>query len=411
MAAAGAADRVTFREVLLVGEFRAMWLAELMSFTGDQFARVALVVLVFDRTASAALAGLTYALTFIPSVAGALVLSHIADRRSRREVVFVLDGVRVLLAAIMAIPALDLLWLCVLVSAMSFVSGPYGAAQLALLRDLLSAEQYPVGTALRQITVQAAQVAGFAAGGFLSAALSPQVCLMINALTFAASALVMRVGVRPRPAPESSSPSGRSVVSAVSLVWCEPRRRAIFAMTFLGVFYVVPEGIAVSYVDELGLGPGAVGIVLASCSAGAVLGLPLFSRFVTPDRQRIALAVVCPATGLPLVLAPFSGGVQGAMTLFALSGAFWAALVVMSVSFLAQLLPDASRATGMGVAASLNITVQGLGIGLAGVVADAVSPSWVIAAAGVISIPAASLLSALWLRSTRPLATAGPPAA
>ncbi|MEV6712752.1 MFS transporter [Lentzea sp. NPDC051208] len=400
MAAVEGANEATFREVLAVGEFRAMWLAEMLSFAGDQFARVALVVLVFDHTNSAAIAGLTYALTLVPSVIGALTLSQLADRRSRRQVIVFVDALRALVVAVMVIPGIGLSWLCVLVSALSFVGGPYGAAQLALLRDLLGAERYPVGMTLRQITAQAAQIAGFAAGGFLSAALSPQICLAVNALTFAVSALVMRLCIRSRPVSESLSSTGSPVTTGVRLVWQDPRRRAIFAMTFLGLFYVVPEGIAVSYVNEMGYRPEFVGIVLASCGVGAVILLPLFAWFVAPDRQRVALPILCLTTGLPLVLVPFCRELYSAMALFAVSGALWAASVVMSASFLAKLLPDDHRSRGMGIASSMNVTAQGLGIGLAGIGAEAVTASWAIAIAGAISVPAALWSSILWLKST-----------
>lgn len=69
-----------FGEVLRVPEFRAMLLAELFSIVGDQLARVALALLVFQRTDSAALTALTYALTFVPSVLGGALLSGLADR-------------------------------------------------------------------------------------------------------------------------------------------------------------------------------------------------------------------------------------------------------------------------------------------------------------------------------------------
>ena len=48
----GAAARATFRDVFGVAEFRAMWLAQVLSVTGDQLARVALTVLVYGRTAN-----------------------------------------------------------------------------------------------------------------------------------------------------------------------------------------------------------------------------------------------------------------------------------------------------------------------------------------------------------------------
>ena len=67
-------ERVTFGSVLAVSEFRAMWAAELLSIAGDQLARVALSILVFQRTDSAFLTGLTYALTFVPALAGGIAL-------------------------------------------------------------------------------------------------------------------------------------------------------------------------------------------------------------------------------------------------------------------------------------------------------------------------------------------------
>jgi len=59
------ADRTTFRAVFAVREFRALWAAEALSQAGDQVARVALAVLVYGATESAALAGLTYALLYV----------------------------------------------------------------------------------------------------------------------------------------------------------------------------------------------------------------------------------------------------------------------------------------------------------------------------------------------------------
>ena len=98
--------RVTFRSVFAVGEFRALWSAEALSQIGDQLARVALAVLVFDRTDSALLTGLTYALTMAPAFLGGIFLSGIADRLPRREVMVAADIARALLIGAVAIPGM-----------------------------------------------------------------------------------------------------------------------------------------------------------------------------------------------------------------------------------------------------------------------------------------------------------------
>lgn len=44
--------RSSYREVFAIGEFRALWSAQVPSFAGDQFAQVAIAILVYGRTRS-----------------------------------------------------------------------------------------------------------------------------------------------------------------------------------------------------------------------------------------------------------------------------------------------------------------------------------------------------------------------
>src|SRR4051812_20415917 len=154
-----------FADVLRVREFRALWLAEGLSVGGDQVARVALALVVFARTNSAALTALTYALTFVPAVLGGVLLSGLADRYPRRAVIVATDVVRGLLAAAMAVPGLPLWLLWGLVGVLTLASAPFKAAQLALLPDVLPGPLFQAGMGLRQIPLQAVQVAGRGAAG------------------------------------------------------------------------------------------------------------------------------------------------------------------------------------------------------------------------------------------------------
>src|SRR5882762_9413336 len=95
-------------DALRHGEFRALCCAEGISVIGDQLARVALALLVFDRTSSAVLTALAYALTLVPAVLGGWLLSGLADRYPRRRVIILADLVRAGLAASMAIPGMPL---------------------------------------------------------------------------------------------------------------------------------------------------------------------------------------------------------------------------------------------------------------------------------------------------------------
>src|SRR5260370_5561093 len=81
-----APPKATFGAVFAIGEFRALWLAQILSVAGDQLARVALTVLVYDRTRSALLAAATYAASIVPTFLGGVMLGSLADRRPRPEV-------------------------------------------------------------------------------------------------------------------------------------------------------------------------------------------------------------------------------------------------------------------------------------------------------------------------------------
>jgi len=71
--------RSSYREVFAIGEFRALWSAQVLSFAGDQFAQVAIAILVYGRTHSPFLTALAYALTYLPPIAGGPLLSGLAD--------------------------------------------------------------------------------------------------------------------------------------------------------------------------------------------------------------------------------------------------------------------------------------------------------------------------------------------
>src|SRR3954447_4596585 len=88
-------------------EFRAIWMTRGLSLVGDQLARVALAVLVFQRTGSAALTGLAYAATFLPYLAGP-VIAGTADRRSRKGILVALDLARAGAVGAMALPGVPL---------------------------------------------------------------------------------------------------------------------------------------------------------------------------------------------------------------------------------------------------------------------------------------------------------------
>ena len=244
-------DRVTFREVFGIAEFRALWFGELLSIAGDQLARVALSILVFTGTNSATLTGLTYALTYAPSLLGGIFLTGFADRFPRRSVMVLVDLLRAGLILLVALPGMPFWLMCVLVGGVSLVNPPFKASQLALLPQVLEGDRFVVGMGIRSMTVQSAQLLGFAGGGALLIAVDPHVALIIDAATFVLSALFVRFGVQARPAAATGEQrksffatlggGGRTAFASSPL-------RTLVLFTWLMGLLPVYEGIAAPYV-------------------------------------------------------------------------------------------------------------------------------------------------------------------
>src|SRR6266566_490492 len=207
----------TFRDVFAVAEFRALWMAQLLSVIGDQLARVALTVLVYDRTRSALLAAVTFVASIVPTFIGGITLAWLADRHPRRRVMIACDLIRCALVLVMAIPGMPLAGMVALLFLVTLVGAPFLSARAAIMPDLLAGDRYVVGTAVTLTTFQFAQVVGFAAGGTLVGFFGTRISLVIDGATFAASALILRgwVGSRPVPGTLARRGSERSRLSGI----------------------------------------------------------------------------------------------------------------------------------------------------------------------------------------------------
>jgi MFS family permease len=357
-----------------VREFRAMWAAEALSQAGDQIARVALSVLVYEQTASAGLTGLTYGLTYLPTLIGGTFLARLGDRYPRRTVMIVCDVLRALVAALMALPGMPLFWLCALLVVLTVAGGPFRAAQLALLPTVLTPrDRYLAGLAIRNITIQSAQVAGFGGGGLVIAVVGTSWGLGINALTFAVSAAFVWLGVRSRPATaNSAAPRGwwsRWFGDGAHAMRATAGVGTLFALKMLAGIHVMPEGLAAPYADQLAAGTAAVGLILASDPIGSVVGAWVYARWA-PQRHRPALVGwLAVGAGVPLVFLFSSPALPVSMALVALSGTLSTPYHMQATAMITLAVPDDVRAQVSGLTSTALVTVQGVGIVLAGVVA------------------------------------------
>jgi MFS family permease len=397
--------RATFRDVFAVREFRALWLSEVLSVTGDRLALVALTLLVYDRTKSPLLAGAAYAAGYLPWIIGGLFLADLADRRPRRQVMVGCDVIRAVLVAAMVVPHVPLIALVGLLFATTMFAPPFDSARASITPDILQGERYVLGTAVISTTFLAGQVVGAAGGGVAVAFVGVRSSLAIDTATFVLSGLVVGLGTRARPAAakeEAVQPSPWArMQGGVQLVFHDRGLQTLLLFGWLVVFYTIPEGIAAPYAARLGGGSIATGLVLASTVLATTVVTPLFTRFVRP-RQRIDLmgplaVLTCGTLGLT-ALRP---GLAASLVIFSLSATFGVYQLAANTAFVVR-VPNERRAQAIGIANAGVVVGQGAAFVAAGAAAEVMSPAAVIAVAGGVGAVIAVLLTRRWRHVSPP---------
>jgi predicted MFS family arabinose efflux permease len=384
-----APSAVTFRSLFASRDFAVLYLAGTQSQVGDQLARVALSILVFTRTGSGLATAATYALTYLPAVIGGVVLTGLADVHPRRALLVVCDLLRAALYVLMALPGTPLLVVCALLVVAVLTNSPYNAAEPAMVADLFQGDRYTAALGLRTATVQAAQLLGFAVGGVIVAATGPRPALLIDAITFAASGLMLRFGLRYRPAAVAEARHGLAQLKVgLRTVGRNRRLRVLLALAWLALFWIVPEGLAAPYAATHGNGAAAVGILLAASPAGNLIGVLILTRWVPAARRPALLPVLTVGAGLPLLACGFGPDVPLAAVLWGLSGMCTAYLVLIVSEFVA-IVPAKVRGQAIGLASSGLLAAQGIGLLLGG----AIAAIWAVGPAIAVTGTAGSVLA------------------
>jgi MFS family permease len=391
--------RSSYREVFAIAEFRALWTAQVLSFAGDQFAQVAIAILVYRRTHSPFLTALAYALTYLPPIAGGPLLSGLADLFPRRRVMIVCDVLRIGTVGLMAIPGMPFAALCTLLFCTVLTGAPFSSARAALLPDVLPGDTFVLGSAIGNISFQASQILGFVAGAAVVAVVDPYRTLGLDAVSFGISALIVAAGVRPRPLPgreEAARPSLWAVsADGIRIVVRSRVLLTLLLFGWLAGFYIVPEGLAAPYAHSLHGSTLTVGLLMAAMPLGMVAGAFLLGRIAAPSTRMRMMGWLAMLSCIPLIGSAWNPPLWAVLLLWALAGAGGAYQLAAAAAFVQALQPE-TRARAFGLAQSGLYAVQGLGILVGGAAAEAIGAPLAVGLAGLIGLTAAAMLAVSW---------------
>ncbi|MEJ2855344.1 MULTISPECIES: MFS transporter [unclassified Saccharothrix] len=367
----------------------------LLSFAGFAAAQtiggLALGTLVFRATGSPFLSAMSMFGPQLAQLVGGMVLLSAADRVPPRAI---LTGLGLAFAAVTAVLALPLpLWAVFAVLLLQgLIASLGGGVRGGLLTEILSKDGYVLGRSVYNMLWGLVQVTGFATGGVLLTVLSPRTCLLLAAALYALSALVTRLGLTARPPRAKGRPSVSATWRTNTLLLSSRPR----VLTYLGLW--VPNGLVVGG-DSLyvSYAPHAAGTLYACGALGMFAGDLAVGRLVPPAlRPRLAtpLRLLLAAPYLFFVLQP--GVVLSAVAVTVASVGFAASLVLQER--LMSLTPDDLAGQALGLHGTGMVAFQGVGVLLAGTLAQLTTPGTAITLMAAASVAVTLTLAALGRR-------------
>jgi len=368
------AGRVGLRPPALLREsttFRRYWGAHTVSMFGDQISMLALpLVAVLTLDASAAQMGYLTALALAPNLLLSLHAGVWVDRSGRRRRVMIgADIGRALLLLSVplayAIGSLTFTQLLIVAFGAGSLSVLFGVSDASLFVSIVPRERFVEGSSLINGSRAFSFVAGPSAAGLLVRALSAPAALVADALTFLCSALLLGRIAPQEPPPDTEGGGMRTGIRFV--IGSAVVRPTLLATATINFFNFVFWALFVLYATRsLGVGAGALGLVLGVGAVGGLIG----SVVATPISQAIGLgpclAVGCVLFPAPLLLVPLaSGSERTILTMLALaefgSGFGVMLLDISSGAIFAAVIPPELRSRVAGAYMFANYGVRVLG--------------------------------------------------
>jgi MFS family permease len=314
--------------------FRQLWLGQVVSQLGDWFNTIALYTIILNLTGSGRDVGLLLVARFVPSFIFGPVSGVIADRFSRRSIMIISDVLRALVVlGFLFVRRADQLWIIYVLTVVQLaLSTFFEPAKTAVIPSVVSDRELVPANAIASVTWSVMLTLGAAIGGAITGLFGTDVAFVLDALTFAVSALLIaRVRIPKRePRQKEKLTVGRALgitetIEGARYVKNRPRILALLLvkpawglgggiLTLLAVFgeRIFPVGKSAAT---------GIGVLFAARGIGTAVGPIVARRFAGEGTKAMQAAI-----GISFLI----GGVF--YILFGRSQSFAFALIVLGIA-------------------------------------------------------------------------------
>jgi MFS family permease len=390
--------------VLRQSNFTLLWVAQLISMTGDLFLFIALPFHIYRVTGSSLATGLMFICQTLPGLLFGSIAGVFADRLDRKYTMVVADLSRAILLCIIpiAVRSSDLLWLIyVAVFLETAISQFFSSAKNAVIPDLVNRDDLIAANSLVALSSGFATVVGPSIGGVLLFVLGFNGLVILDVVSYLGSALMIslvRISHKPVKFQEldKAQTTIKSELKTFQNNLVEGFRfirgsKLISTVLLMSMFATLARGLLsvllVIFVEKV-LRGGEIefGLVVTAQAAGGICGSLItgfISKWISSNNFLIIGAGGAGLTLLTIVNLP--------ILWLVLLGMFVAGLLLIGWTINEELLmqktiPNQYRGRVFGTFGSLDALMSLFGMGAASVLNDIVGVTPLLNLAGILFV-------------------------
>lgn len=354
----------TMRGALRHRGFRRLLAGLAVSQAGDWLYNVALLAFVYERTHSAGWLAATTAARVVPLVVLGPLGGVIADRFDRQYVMVVSDLARAVLMlglGVVALAGLPVVLAPVLAGLATAAAAPYPPSAAASTPRLVPDTDLAGANAARAVVGMGAVAAGPVVGAVLLLLGPPSTAFLVNAATFAVSAVaVLTIPAGPAFAPARAAGDRNGVLADIVLGARALRShpvavRLVGADVVCSVVYGMQTVLLLLLSRRLGFGDAGYGYVLAGLGVGGIAGTLVAGRAAASGRPRAVLVGALLVLAVPSALMAVTPWLPGLLLWSVVGGAGAVLVEVLCETALQRELDDEVFARAYGIALPVSL--------------------------------------------------------
>jgi predicted MFS family arabinose efflux permease len=375
-------------------DFRALFLASVISLGGDWFLWVAINGLIYVETGKALYVGLAILAQEFAFFVASPIGGVLADRLDRRKLMIACDLARAAICVAFLLVGAETLWLAyVLLPLLATFAAPFDPALSAATPNVVEPEDLPTANALNGSLWGTMLAVGAGLGGVITDAFGADTAFLVNGASFLVSAALLSSIRRRFSEVREEHHEHPGAVEATRETWRFARRDhrvlSLLAVKFgfgaaAGLLALIPV-MALDVFESENVG---FGILMAARGLGALVGPFLGHRIAGPGHRRLF-----PAIGLSLAVFGLGYMALGAAPSLAIAavticvahlggGSQW----MLSTYGLQVLVPDHIRGRIFGFDYMLITLSLSLSAVIASAVADQIGPRITVTILGGVAL-------------------------